>query len=128
MHYNSLLTFKCNHKSRRMTKPTKWPVRPEKTKISLGIRPVWSESLLCAQWVAKDPMFLHTDSDDSEQIGLSSLGAHVILLVLPYCGSIMIFETSKIGVQQILYKNIYKQLGLGLDCAVWSRSRHSGLG
>ena len=27
--------------------------------ISLGIRPVRSESLLCTQWVAKDPSFLH---------------------------------------------------------------------
>ena len=26
--------------------------------------PVWSESLLCAQWVAKDPSFLHADSED----------------------------------------------------------------
>ena len=31
-----------------MTKPTKWPVRPVKTQISLGIRPVWSESFLTA--------------------------------------------------------------------------------
>ena len=29
--------------SRLMTKPTKWHVRPAKTQISLGIRPVWSE-------------------------------------------------------------------------------------
>ena len=29
-------------------------VRPAKTQISLGIRLVWSESSLCAQWVAKD--------------------------------------------------------------------------
>ena len=28
------------------TKPTKWPVRPVKTQISLSIRPVWSESWL----------------------------------------------------------------------------------
>ena len=26
-----------------MTKPTKWHVRPAKTQISLGIRPVWSD-------------------------------------------------------------------------------------
>ena len=32
--------------------------RPAKTQISLGIRPDWSESSLCAQWVAKDPSFL----------------------------------------------------------------------
>ena len=34
--------------SRLMTKPTKWPVRPAKTQISLGTRPVWSESSLSA--------------------------------------------------------------------------------
>ena len=34
-------------------------VHPVKTQISLGIRPVWSESSLCAQWVAKDPSFIH---------------------------------------------------------------------
>ena len=53
--------------SRIMTKPTKWYMRPAKTQISLGIRPVWSESSLCAQWVAKDPRFLHADSEDSYQ-------------------------------------------------------------
>ena len=55
--------------SHLMTKPTKWHVRPAKTQISLGIRPVWSESLLCTQWVAKDPSFLHVDSKDSDQTG-----------------------------------------------------------
>ena len=46
-----------------MTKPKKWHV-PAKTQISLGIRPVWSDSSLCAQWVAKQPSFLHADSED----------------------------------------------------------------
>ena len=54
--------------SRIVTKPTKWVFRPAKTQISLGILPVWSESSLCAQWVAKDPRFLHADSKDSDQI------------------------------------------------------------
>ena len=31
-----------------MIKPTKWPVPPAKTPISLGMRPVWSESSLPA--------------------------------------------------------------------------------
>ena len=39
-------------------------VRPAKTQISLGICPVLSESSLPAQWVAKDPIFLHADSED----------------------------------------------------------------
>ena len=34
--------------SRLMTKPTKWHVHPAKTQISLGIRPVWSDSSLSA--------------------------------------------------------------------------------
>ena len=40
-----------------MTKPTKWHVRRAKTQTILGIRPVWSESSLCAIWVAKDQAF-----------------------------------------------------------------------
>ena len=32
---------------------------------------VWSMSLLCSQWVAKGPSFLHADSEDSDQTGLS---------------------------------------------------------
>ena len=50
-------------------KTNKMSVRPAKTKMSLGIRPVWPESSLCAQWVAKDPSFLHADSEDSDQTG-----------------------------------------------------------
>ena len=34
--------------SRDMTKSTKWHVRPVKTRISLGIRPVWPESSVSA--------------------------------------------------------------------------------
>ena len=50
------------HLSLRSSKPTKWPVCPAKTLISLGICPVWSESSLCAQWVAQYTRFLHADS------------------------------------------------------------------
>ena len=39
-------------------------VRPAKTQISLGICPVWSKSSQFAQRVAKDPSFLHADSED----------------------------------------------------------------
>ena len=55
--------------SRRMTKPTKWPVRAAKTQIRLGITPVWSEASLCAQWVGKEPNALHADIEDSDQTG-----------------------------------------------------------
>ena len=33
------------------------------------VRPVWSEVLLCAQWVGKDPSFLPADSEDSDLTG-----------------------------------------------------------
>ena len=66
--YN-LLCFTLAQLSRLITKKKKMTVRQAKTKISLGIRPVWSESSLCAQWVAKDPSFLHAGSEDSDHTG-----------------------------------------------------------
>ena len=59
----------CHRSEPPHDKTNKMTVRPSKTQISLGICPVWSESLLCAQWVAKDPSFLHADSEDSDQTG-----------------------------------------------------------
>ena len=78
--------------SRFNTKPTKWHLRPAKTQISLGIRPVWSESSLWTQVVAEALMFLHADSEDwsdwaDAQADLSSLGAQDIWLVLSWGGS-----------------------------------------
>ena len=76
-----------------MTKPTKWSVRPAKTQISLGIRPVWSESSLCAQWVAKDPSIFMWTVKTMIRLGgcpgwsESSLGAHAILFVLSWGSS-----------------------------------------
>ena len=73
-------------------KTNKMACAPAITQISLGIRPVWSESSLCAQWVVKDPRFLHADSeyiDQTERMPRfeSSLGAHTILLILSWGGS-----------------------------------------
>ena len=48
-------------------KTHKMTVRPAKTQMSLDIRPVFSESSLCAHFVAKKPSFLHADSEDSDQ-------------------------------------------------------------
>ena len=77
----------------RHDKTNKMSVRPAKTQISLGIHPVRSESSLCAQWVAKDPSFLHADSEDSDQTGQMPrlicvfAGRTAILLVLSCHGS-----------------------------------------
>ena len=70
--------------SQRMTKPTKWHVRPGKTEISLGIRPVWSDS---NERTAKTLIRLGGCPGWSEP----SLGAYAILLVLSCAGS---FESS----------------------------------
>ena len=53
--------------SRLMTKPTKWHVRPAKTQISLGIRPVWSESSLSAWRKLRSLDTQWTHSEDSDQ-------------------------------------------------------------
>ena len=81
-------------------KSNKVTVRPAKTQISLGICPVWSESSLCAQWLAKDPIFLHADSEDSDQTGRMSrliwvfAGCTVTLLVLSWGGSYILYYIS----------------------------------
>ena len=55
--------------SRRMTEPTKWPVRPAKTQISLGICSVWSEPSLFA-WRRFGSLATHkAHREDSDQIG-----------------------------------------------------------
>ena len=58
--------------SHLMTKPTKWHVRPAKTQISLGIRPVWSESLLSACRKLGSLATHWTHSEDSDQTGWMS--------------------------------------------------------
>ena len=75
-----------------MTKPTKW-LRPAKTQISLGIRPVWSESSLSA-WRKLGSLATHwTHSEESDQTGRMPrliwvfAGSTVTLLVLSYRGS-----------------------------------------
>ena len=80
-----------NHKmSHDMTKPTKWVCAQRRLK---------SESLLCIQWVAKDPSFLHVDSEFSDQTGRMPrliwvfAGRTVTLLILSCCGSKWILYT-----------------------------------
>ena len=52
-----------------MTKPTKWHVCPVKTQISLGICPVWSESLL-SEWRKLGSLATHwAHSKDPDQTG-----------------------------------------------------------
>ena len=75
-----LETYKPQH-----DKTSKMNVRPAKTQIKDASAQSAQESLLCTQWVAKNPSFLHADSEDSDQTGRTA-----ILLVLSCHGSIMV--------------------------------------
>ena len=82
----------CNM-SRLMTNATKWHLRPAKTQISLGIRPVWSESSLSA-WRKLGSLPTHwAYIEDSDQTGRMPrliwvfAGRTVILLILSCRGS-----------------------------------------
>ena len=66
------VNFSVCNLSRLMTKLTKWHGRPAKNRISLGIHPVWSESLLSAWWKL-GPLATHwAHSKDSDQTGWMS--------------------------------------------------------
>ena len=74
----SLILSSVVHMSRRMTKPTKWPVRPAKAQISLGIRPVWSVRCLHEEaWRKLGSLATQwAHSEDSAQSDLSLCWAH----------------------------------------------------
>ena len=58
------------HLSHLMTKLTKWWCAQQRLRYSFYSKSeIRSESSLSAQWVAKDPSFLHADSEDSDQAG-----------------------------------------------------------
>ena len=84
-----------------MTKQIKWHVRPAKTQINLGIRPVWSESLLCAQWVAKDARCLHADIEDSDQTGRMLM---LIWVFVGRTGHIAVFVMSRLSTVERLFR------------------------
>ena len=50
-------------------KTNKITCAPREDSDHLGIRPVWSVSSLCAQWVAKDPKLSSADSKDFDRTG-----------------------------------------------------------
>ena len=66
--------------SRLMSKQTMWPVRPAKTQISLGIRPVWSVFAvrLKKAWVLRNPL--------RAQIRLGGYLAHMHYAIWVFAG------------------------------------------
>ena len=81
-----------------MTKPTKWHLRPAKIQISLGIRPVWSESSIIA-WRKLGSLATHWAlSKDSDQTGRMPrliwvfAGRTTTLLVLSWGSSLVLVK------------------------------------
>ena len=112
--------------SRHHDKMTMRPVafstmRPAKTQI----RPVWSESSLCTQWVAKDPSFLLADSEDSDQTGWMPrliwvlAGRTVTLLVLSWGGSFLRYILTCFPLTRILVID-----GARLSTILYSSAEH----
>ena len=81
----------------------KWCVRPAKTQISLGIRPVWSASSLCTQWVAKDPRFLHADGMTLIRLGGCPGWSVFSGCTAPFDGFVM---------QRLIWEILYNELAL----------------
>ena len=89
LYFRTFIPVLRHHKTNKMS------VRPAKTPISLGIRPVWSESLLSA-WRKLGSLGTHwAHSEDSDQTGRMPwliwvyAGRTLILLVLWCRGSII---------------------------------------
>ena len=104
------------------TWPTKWAVHPAKTRISLGINPVWSESLLCALGIDKDPRFLHGDNEDwSDWTDLSLCwahwsfcwfclaGAHFLVIFIVYFTIVIVISLSLFIIRCTVINAISKQ-------------------
>ena len=108
-----------NHMSRHTTKPTKWPVRPLKTQISLGICPVWSESSLCAQEVVKGPMFIHADSKDSDQTGRMP---RLIWVFARHTGHFVGFVMRRL--KSYPMSNVIKWMRCNCTTALWNSNKY----
>ena len=65
------------------------------------VRPVWSESSLCAQWVAKDPSFLHADSEDTDQTGRMPKMICLRWAHMPFCW--FCHEAAKVNNRFVFY-------------------------
>ena len=89
--YQIGLTRSIYKMSRDMTKPTKW-LCSQRRLGSAWASTQSDQSSLRVWWVAKDPSFLHADSEDSDQIGqmprlIWVFAGHILILVLWCCGS-----------------------------------------
>ena len=101
-----------------MTNPTKW-LCAHRRLGSAWASAKSDQSSLCAQWVAKDPSFLHVDSEDSDQIcgcpgwSESSLGAQIICWFYHNAAHIITsLLLTSLGEQYILMSIDWKEMSI----------------
>ena len=78
---------------------------------------LWSESSRFAQWVAKDPSFLHSDSEDSDQTG------HMPRLIWVFIGHMSFcWFCREVAHMCKVYRNDpkFRQRDLGKQCRLWT--------
>ena len=114
--HRKLYSFVCLYMSRITIKQTTWLVRPAKAQISLGIRPVWSESSLSA-WRKIGSWATHwVHSEDSDQTGRMPrlicilAGRTVILLFCRVAAHIKYVRGSFIKSRNRTYTSAYNNL------------------
>ena len=96
IYYSCTVEYLCITFEPPRDKTNKITCAPSEDSDQPGHPPSLIRVFACAQWVAKDPSFLHADSEDSDQTGRmqaaqSSLGAHAISLVLSRDGSFFVY-------------------------------------
>ena len=82
-----------------------------------GICPVWSESLLCTQWVARNPSFVHADSKDWSD--WTDAQANLCWVHMP-------FRRFYHALSQILFLFLHENIcfGYSLEATQWDTARH----
>ena len=86
-----------------MIKPTKVPVRPAKTQLSLGIRPIWSESSLSA-WRNFGSLATHwAHIEDSDQTGRMPKLVWVFARRTGHVVAFVVLRLTSGGIRKILF-------------------------
>ena len=114
--------------SRLLTKPTMWLCTQRRLRSAWASAcPGWSESSLCAQWVAKGQSFLHVDSEDSDQTGRVSrliwvfAGRTLTLLVLSRGGSFLDFSW-KLDTRYIYLEQVHNIFSSSVSVSIHSQN------
>ena len=109
--------------SRLMIKPTKWPLHPAKTQISLGICPVWPESSLSA-WRTIGSSATHwAQCEDSDQTG--RMPRLIWVFTVRTCHFVGYVMRYIVGLQRFIALSHYNHLSIILIWMKWCWKENS---